>query len=82
MNKTKQRKAEAGDFIEIDRDLCLVVDAINWEHEKLKGDLAVVLLKYFSGQDWMELAGFYQEKFEEGNYKIIPREEALRRLGE
>lgn len=75
-------KAKAGDFIEIYGDLCLVVDKGDWEMQLCKRDLAVVILKFADGEDWMKLACGLQGLFEKGDYKIIPKKEALRRLAE
>lgn len=66
-------KAKAGDLIKIDGDLCLIVDKHNWTSEFCKGKLAVVLLNYKTGEDWMSLANIYQELFEEGNYTIYAK---------
>ena len=73
-------KPIAGDFIEIEGCLCLLVGKANWHHPKYKGKLAVVMLKHLDGCDWMELANGYQEYFEEGDYKPLSKEEGLRRL--
>ena len=75
-------KPIAGDFIEIEGCLCLLVGKANWHHPKYKGKLAVVMLKHLDGCDWMELANGYQEYFEEGDYKPLSKEEGLRRLSQ
>lgn len=73
--KLKQRKAKAGDFVEIEHCLCLIVDkSYSWKSKYCKGDLAVINLKD------MKQGSYFQELFEKQNYKIIPKDEALRRL--
>lgn len=82
LQRLEKPKAKAGDYIKIDEVLGLVVEKGTWEMELCKGNLAVVILKFASGKDWMEMAHWFQEHFEKGKYKIIPKEEALRRLAE
>ena len=74
------QEVKAGDFIEIGGALCLVMEGNRWKHKYCKGDLVVALLKYPDGMDWMGMADTSQIHFEEGKYKIIPRDEALERL--
>lgn len=78
--KKEERKPEAGDFIEIDDYLCLLVDKNEWKMDNCKGKLAVVLLKDGNENDWFELAYGYQRDFEEGYFKYISKDKALRRL--
>ena len=68
----EKTEAKEGDIIKFKKGVIgLVVDRGNWEHENCEGYLAVVLLKYGEGDDWMELAEDYQIDFEQGDYKII-----------
>jgi len=67
-----ETEVRQGDIIKFENEVIgLVVDKGGWEHEICKGYLAVVLLKYESGDDWLQLANGYQSDFEAGNYKII-----------
>ena len=74
------RKPKEGDYIEIDGCLCLLVHKKDWKYKLCKRKLAVVLLKYATGDDWMELGHDYQRWFEEGNFEFIDKKEAIKRL--
>lgn len=71
--RTENQKAEAGDLIKMGLCLCLVVNKNEWENKYCKGDLAVVLINFESGDDLMELSNDCQKYFENGEYEIYAK---------
>lgn len=67
---TEKDKAEVGDLIKIDDDLCLVVDKTIWDSDFCKNELAVVILDF---PENIRLAIGFQIEFENGDYEIVAK---------